>query len=94
MMYVKITNLIDNKTDESFKLKNKELGWSKRLCDNVNSQITFKTNIIQFSLCDYRHVNILVKETITITECEADVAAQSAGKTNKKIMFKNKCPIH
>ena len=94
MMYVKITNLIDNKTDESFKLKNKELGWSKRLCDNVNSQITFKTNIIQFSFYCYRHVNILVKETITITECEADVVAQGAGKTNKKIMFKNKCPIH
>lgn len=94
MMYVKITNLIDNKTDESFKLKNKELGWSKRLCDNVNSQITFKTNIIQFSFYYYRHVNILVKETITITECEADVVAQGAGKTNKKIMFKNKCPIH
>ena len=93
-MYVKITNLIDNKTDESFKLKNKELGWSKRLCDNVNSQITFKTNIIQFSFYYNRHVNILVKETITITECEADVVEQGAGKTNKKIMFKNKCPIH
>lgn len=43
MMYVKIKNLIDNKTDQSFKLKNKELGSNKRLCDNVNSQITFKT---------------------------------------------------
>ena len=94
MMYVKIKNLIDNKADQSFKLKNKEMGSSKRLCDNVNSQITFKTNIIQFSFYCYRHVNILVKETITITECEADVVAQDAGKTNKKIMFKNKCPIH
>ena len=39
---------------------------------NKNSQIKFKTTMLNPSLCDYSDAYILVEETIAITGAEAD----------------------
>ena len=57
---------------------------------NANSQIKFKTTILQSSLEDYSNANLLVKGTITITQAVDNAAAKKANEKSKGIMFK-KC---
>ena len=58
---------------------------------NVNSQIKFKTTMLNSSLRDYSDAYILVKGTITVNNTAAQGAA--ANNTNKKVIFKNCAPF-
>ena len=98
MEYQKIANLIDDDTlnqPSKFRTRNwVEINDESRGAYNVNSQIKFKTtmlNLIKFSLCGYSDAYILVKGTISVDNTAAQVAA--ANNTNKKVIFKNCAPF-
>ena len=95
MEYQIIANLIDDNTlnqPSKFKTRNWiEINGESRGVYNVNSQIKFKTTILQSSLYDYSHAYILVKGTITVNNTAAQGAA--ANNTNKKVIFKNCAPF-
>ena len=58
---------------------------------NANSQIKFKTTMLNPSLCDYSDEYILVKGTITVADTSAADAA--ANNPNKKVIFKYCVPF-
>ena len=92
MEYQKITNLIDDTSNQPSKFRAKnwvEINDESIGTYNVNSQIKFKTAILRSSLCDYRDASILVKGKITITGAVDDAAARKAGKRDKDVAFKN-----
>ena len=60
---------------------------------NTNSQIKFKTTMVNSGLFDYSDAHILVKGTITIIRQGADTAAIALDKDNKKVIFKNCAPF-
>ena len=67
MEYQKITNLLDNASNQPSKFRTKnwvEINDKSRGGYNVNSQIKFKTTMLKSSLCDYSDAYILVKGTI------------------------------
>ena len=69
MEYQKITNLLDNTSNQpyNFKIKNcVEINDESRGTDNKYNQGKFKTSMLRSSLCDYSHAHILVKVTITV----------------------------
>ena len=71
MEYQKITNLIDNASNQLSKFRTKnwvEINDESRAGYNVNSQIKFKTTMLKSSLCDYSDAHILVKGTITVAD--------------------------
>ena len=57
---------------------------------NTNSQIKFKTPMLESSLCDYSDAYILAKGTISIAP---DVGA-NPNNSNKEIVFKILCSIY
>ena len=56
-----------------------------------NKQITFKTAMLRFSLCDYSDAYILVKGNIIVNNTAA--AGAAANYTNKRVIFKNYSPF-
>ena len=86
MEYQKITNLIDDASNQPPKFRTRN--WveindeSKGTC-NTNSQIKFKTKMLKSSLCDYSDAYILVKGSININNTAA--ADADANNANKKI---------
>ena len=94
MEYQKITNLLDDASNQpsKFKTKNRfEINNESRGTYNVNSQIKFKTTMLTSSLCDYSDAYILVKGTIAVNNTAA--ANADANNTNKKVIFKNCAPF-
>ena len=94
MEYQKITNLLDDASNQPSKFKTKnwvEINDESRGTCNVNSQTKFKTIMLKSSLCDYSDAYILVKGTITINNTAA--ADANANNINKKVMFKNCAPF-
>ena len=94
MEYQKITNLLDDASNQpsKFKTKNRvEINNESRGTYNVNSQIKFKTTMLTSSLCDYSDAYILVKGTIAVNNTAA--ANADASNTNKKVIFKNCAPF-
>ena len=94
MEYQKITNLLDNASNQPSKFRTKN--WVKindesRGGYNVNSQIKFKTTMLKSSLCDYSDAYMLVKGTMTVDNTSA--AGATANNTNKKVIFKNCMPF-
>ena len=64
MEYQKIANLLDDASNQPSKFKTKnwvEINNESRGTYNVNSQIKFKTTMLNSSLCDYSDAFILVK---------------------------------
>ena len=89
MEYQKITDLLDNASNQPSKLKTKnwvEVNNESRGVYNANSQIKFKTAMIKFNLCDYSDAYILVKGTITVNNTGTDAAPNNR---NKNVIFKN-----
>ena len=97
MEYQKIANLLDdNKSNQPSKFRTKnwvEINDESRGIYNVNSQIKFKTTMLESSLCDYSDAYILVKGTITITGAGDDAAARQADERDKGVVFKNCAPF-
>ena len=95
MEYQKIANLIDDDaSNQPSKFRTRswiEINDESRGAYNVNSQIKFKTTMLESSLCDYSDAYILVKGTISVNNTAAQGAA--ANNTNKKVIFKNCAPF-
>ena len=94
MEYQKMTNLIDDASNQPSKFRTKnlvEINDESRGAYNVNSQIKFKTAMLKSSLCDYSDVYILVKGTISVNNTAA--AGADANNTNKKVIFKSCAPF-
>ena len=90
MEYQKITNLLDNTSNQLSKFRTKnwiEINYESRGAYNVNSQIKLKTTMLKSSLCDYSDAYIVVKGTVTADDTSA--AGAAANYTNTKVMFKN-----
>ena len=94
MEYQKITNLIDDASNQPSKFRTKnwvEINDESRGTCNVNSQIKFKAAMLKSSLRDYTDAYILVKGTITVNNTAA--ADGDANNTNKKVIFKDCAPF-
>ena len=67
MEYQEIIKLLDNTPNQPSKSRSKnyiEINNDSCGTYNTNSQIKFKTSMLNSSLCDYSDTYILVKETI------------------------------
>ena len=95
MEYQKIANLLDNtSSDQPSKFKTKnwvEVNDESRGKYNVNSQIKFKTTMLQSSLCDCSDGYVHVKGTITVNNTAA--ADANTNNTNKIVILKNFAPF-
>ena len=79
-------NLLGNTPNQTSKFGSKnwvETNDDSRRMYNTNSQIKFKTSMLDSSLCDYR--------TITVTNTATTSAAVKI--INKKVIFKNHAPF-
>ena len=94
MEYQKITNLLDNVSNQPFKFRTRN--WVE-INDNTNgvysrnNQIRFKTSMLRSSLCDYSDAYVLVKGNISVNNTAAADAA--VNNTNKKVIFKSCAPF-
>ena len=69
MEYQKISNLIDDASNQPSKFRTKnwvEINDESRGTYSVNSQIKFKTAMLKSSLCDYSDAYILAKGKIVL----------------------------
>ena len=85
MEYQKISNLLNEESNQPSKFKTKnwvEINDDARGVYSPNKQIRFKTTMLRSSLCDYSDAYILVKGNIAVTNTAADGAA--ANNTNKE----------
>ena len=65
MEYQKITNLLDNASNQPSKFRTKnwvEIDDESRGVYNVNSPIKFKTTLLRSNLCDYVDAYILCRK--------------------------------
>ena len=95
MEYQKITNLLDNASNQPTKFRPRnwvEINDESRGTYTGNS-IKFKTTMLRSNLCDYADAYILVKGTITITGAGNDDAAKRLDERNKGVIFKNCAPF-
>ena len=93
MEYQKITNLLDNASNQPSKFRTKnwvEINDESRGGCNVNSQIKFKTTMLKSSLYDYSDAQILVKGTITVNNTGTAAAPNNR---SKKVIFKSCAPF-
>ena len=90
MEHHKIINLLDNTPNQPTKYKTKN--WieiddgARRKC-NKDSQIKFKTSILNSNLCNYSDAYILVSGTITVTGEGDNDAAKRTDERNKGVIF-------
>ena len=94
MEHQKIINLHDNMLNQLSKARTKiwiEINDQSWGVYNTNSDIRFKTTILNSSLCDYSDAYILVKGKIT--GAGDDVVARQADERNKGVIFKNRAPF-
>ena len=87
MEYRKIINFLGKENTQPW------VNWVKinedaRGMYNINSQIKFKTTMLNSNLCIYSDAYILAKVTKTITGAGADPAASQADERNKQPTFK------
>ena len=69
MEYQKITNLLDNASNQPSKFRTKnwiEINDGIRDAYSPNKQIRFKTAMLRSSLCDYSDAYIIVKGNIAV----------------------------
>ena len=90
----KIANLLDETSNQPSKFRTRnwvEINDGSRGVYNINSQIKFKTTMLESSLCDYSDASILVKGTISVNNTATEGAA--ANNTNRKVIFKDYAPF-
>ena len=95
MEYQKITNLLDNGSNQPSKSRIRnwvEINDESRGAYN-DDDIKFKTTMLRSNLCDYADAYILVKGRIMITGARADGAARQADEHDKGVTFKNCAPF-
>ena len=91
MEYQKITNLLDNASNQPSKFGTRN--WTEINDESrgtyTGNETRFKTTMLRSNSCDYADAYILVKGTITITGTGTDAAARQADERNKGVAFKN-----
>ena len=90
MEYQKITNLLDDVSNEPSKFRTKnwvEINDESRGGYNVNSQIKFKTTMVKSSFCDYSDAYRLVKRTITVNKTETAAAPNNRNNILIEILY-------
>ena len=90
MEYQKVTNLLDNASNQPFKFRIKnwiEINNDIRGAYSLNKKIRFKTAMLRSSQSDCSDAYILVKGNITVNNTAGAGAAEI--NTNKKVIFKN-----
>ena len=95
MEYQKITNLLDNASNQPTKFRPRnwvEINDESRGTYTGNS-IKFKNTMLRTNLCDYAGGYILVNGRITITGTWADGAARWVDERDKGVRFKNCAPF-
>ena len=95
MEYEKITNLLDNASNQPSKFRTRN--WFE-INDEVRGtytghEIKFKTARLRSNLCDYADAYILAKGTIIITGAGNNAAARQADERDKGVTFKNCAPF-
>ena len=95
MEYQKITNLLDNASNQPSKFGTRN--WFE-INDEVRGSYTghdikFKTARLRSNLCDCADAYILVKGTIIITGAGNNAAARQADERYKGVTFKNCVPF-
>ena len=96
MEYQKIINLSDNTPNQLsiFRTKNWiEINDQSREVYCFNTDIRFKTAMLESILCDYKDAYILVKGRIAITGAGADAVVREADEKDKGVIFKNCAPL-
>ena len=96
MEYQKITNLLDNTSNQPFKFRTKnwiEINDQSRGVYNTTSDIRYKTTMLKSSLFDCSDVYIFVIERITTTAAGDDAAAKQTHERNKCLIFKKCSPF-
>ena len=95
MEYQKITNLLDNASNQLSKFRTRnwvEINYESRGTYTGNS-IKVKTTMLRSNLCDYADAYMLVNGAITITGAGNDAAARQADERDKGVIFKNYAPF-
>ena len=94
MEYQKITNLLDNASNQPSKFRAKN--WVEINDESsgtyTSNKIKFKTTMLTSNLCEYADAYKLVKETITITGAGNDDDARQVDERDKGVIFKNCAP--
>ena len=96
MEYQKITNLLDNTSNQPSKSRIKnwvEINDESRGTYYVTSEIRFKTIMLKSILCHYSDAYILVKGTITVAGARNNDGARQADERIKGVIFKNCVPF-
>ena len=98
MEYQKIIYLLENTPNQLSKLRTKkliEVNDDSNGTHETNSQINFKTKVLNSSLCDYTDAYILVKGTITIIRGpeSATCVSKRLGNQNKGVILTNCAPF-
>ena len=92
MEYQKIANLLDDiASNQPSKFRTKNwvvINDESKGGYTTGSNITFKTAMLRFSLCDYADAYTLVKGTITITGAGDSARGRQADERNKVVIFK------
>ena len=91
MEFQKTVNLLESTSDNLSKFRKRnwvEVNDESR-GNYANSDIRFKTTMLESNLCDYADSYILVKGTITITGARANADAKNADERDKGVTFKN-----
>ena len=98
MEYQKIIYLLENTPNQLSKLRTKkliEVNDDSNGTHETNSQINFKTEVLNSSLCDYTDAYILVKGTITNIRGpeSATFVSKRLGNQNKGVILTNCAPF-
>ena len=96
MEYQNMKNLLDNTPKQLSKLRRKnwvQINYESRGTYNTNSQIKFKTSMLNPSLFDYSDTYKLVSGTIIIIGAGGDDAVKRAGEKDKEALLKNFTPF-
>ena len=94
MEYQKAINLLDDTPSQPSKFFTKnwvEINVDSCKTYDINSQIKFKTSVLNSSLWDYKDAYIHVKGTMTVPKTTAAVAATNG--ICKRVIFKNFSPF-
>ena len=92
----KVINLLDKTPDQPSKFRTKnwvETNNKSWKTYDVNSEVKFKTTLLQSNLYDYRDAYIFVKGIITVAGAGATESAHQADKNNKQVIFKYCSPF-
>ena len=95
MEYEKITNLLDNASNQPSKFRTRnwfEINDEVRET-NTGHDIKFKTARLRSNLCDYADAYILVKGTIIFTGAGNNAAARQADERDKGVTFRHCAPF-